>query len=76
MTTQLYDLFLHQKAAPEAKPAFVMRAPLSTIEIYLQLHRDACNRIVRETEAGGVCQVFARRWPDQFHVVTLAIGVR
>lgn len=56
MTTQLY------RVMTDASPSqLVMIAPASTIQDYFGCHRDAINRMMRETAPdGGVCHLFQK----------------
>jgi hypothetical protein len=54
MAPKLYDVTI--------TGSLVMRAPINTIMDYLNLHKDAVERIRRETEGGGTCEVFATRY--------------
>lgn len=62
MTKQLYIVTEQDDAA-----TFVMKAPMSTLQRFLNLHPDAVRRIERETEDdGGVCRIFKTRGPLQY----------
>ncbi len=71
MTVQLYDL----SCAPRDDNnnlTFVMRAPLSVIAKYLNLRREATDRILRETKDTLLpCFLYSKDRPDDVHVVWL-----
>lgn len=70
MTTQLYDL----SCAPRDdinNLTFVMRAPLSVIAKYLKLHKEATDRILRETKDSNLSSRLYndRNWPGDVYLV-------
>lgn len=61
-----YDLFLDD--------AFLMRAPLSTIQQFLNLHPGAVRRVTLEVKASGVCTLHHKT--GKTYVVTKPVGAR
>ena len=58
--TTLYDVM-------DYDGEFLMRAPLSTVSMFLCLHPDAQRRIVAETEKGKPCELWKHN--DRFRVL-------
>lgn len=72
MTIQLYDVYSESSRETGSITSFVMRAPLKTIDWVLRLHQDAVARIVRETDAGGDCNLYQR---DGTHYIVSRVAL-
>lgn len=56
----LFDLY----ETTTTNPKFLMRAPLSTVQDYLDSHPDAVKRVLHETSTLGVpCELHVNRGP-------------